>query len=125
VIPDARELHRVITACASYWRPPGSRGRPARWTPPSWSASSSAPPRPSSTAATPLTEARRGELLPHIVRVILPAFLELVQVHQAGRDPGARRCPVEERVIVSLGQEDPDGQSLGRCHHADAPVVSR
>ena len=54
VIPDVRELHRVITE---------SMRRLARRTRLSSSASSSAPRRPSSRAWRRLTEAQRGELL--------------------------------------------------------------
>jgi len=77
VIPDARELHRVITASARELLETSRLEARAG----AMDAAQlerlvfrAAPPIVHSVA--PLTEAQRGELLPNIVRVMLVAFLE-------------------------------------------------
>jgi hypothetical protein len=77
VIPDARELHRVITASVRELL------ETARLEAQAHTMDADRLERPIFRAAapilhsvTPLTEAQRGELLPNIVRVMLAAFLE-------------------------------------------------
>jgi hypothetical protein len=76
VIPDARELHRVITASVRELRETARlEAQAGTMDAARSSASSSAPPRPSPRRGA-LTDAQRGELLPNIVRVMLATVLE-------------------------------------------------
>jgi hypothetical protein len=77
VIPDARELHRVITASVRELLETArleAQAGPLDATHLERLIFRAAAPIVHSMA--PLTEAQRGELLPHIVRVMLAAFLE-------------------------------------------------
>jgi hypothetical protein len=77
VIPDARELHRVITASVR------ELIETARLEAQAGAMDADQVERlifraaaPILHSVTPLTDAQRGELLPNIVRVMLAAFLE-------------------------------------------------
>jgi hypothetical protein len=77
VIPDARELHRVITASVRELLETARLEAQAGTVDENQIEQlifRAAAPIVHSVAA--LTEAQRGELLPHIVRVMLAAFLE-------------------------------------------------
>ena len=77
MIPDARELHRVITASVRELletAPLEAQAGPMDVAEIERLIFRAAAPIVHSVA--PLTEAQRGELLPNIVRVMLAAFLE-------------------------------------------------
>jgi hypothetical protein len=77
VIPDARELHRVITASArELLETSRLEARAGAMDAAQLERLVFRAAAPIVHSVAPLTEAQRGELLPNIVRVMLVAFVE-------------------------------------------------
>jgi hypothetical protein len=77
VIPDARELHRVITASVrELLETPRLERQAGAMDADRLERLIFRAGAPIVHSVTPLTEAQRGELLPNVVRVMLAAFLE-------------------------------------------------
>ena len=77
MIPDARELHRVITASVrELLETPRLEARAGAMDAAQLERLVFRAAAPIVHSVAPLTEAQRGELLPNIVRVMLVAFLE-------------------------------------------------
>ena len=77
MIPDARELHRVITASArELLETSRLEARAGAMDAAQLERLVFRAAAPIVHSVAPLTEAQRGELLPNIVRVMLVAFLE-------------------------------------------------
>jgi hypothetical protein len=76
VTPDARELHRVITASVRELETARLERQAGTVDAAQLERLIFRAAAPIVHSVTPLTEAQRGELLPNIVRVMLAAFLE-------------------------------------------------